>query len=166
MVRELEVEGWGSFLEVQESSGEIIPSKPHPCYRCRRPQTPCKAGIEEDDAGDPARPSIEIGLCGESAQPPPQRFSVFAPLSEMDSEDVRLIEAVGSVSVRPLPDVRGDKQAWLTWAISQPGPTLATDCWIFWLKNVAFEGAGGSALPGSRPKRFLWHFIACLLFQP
>ncbi|CAE7249929.1 unnamed protein product, partial [Symbiodinium necroappetens] len=39
VVRELEVEGWGSFLEAQ-------------------------AGIEEDDAGDPARPSIEIGLCG------------------------------------------------------------------------------------------------------
>ena len=55
-IRELEVEGWGSYLEAQDASGEIIPSKPHTCYRCRRPQTPCKAGVEDDDVGDPARP--------------------------------------------------------------------------------------------------------------
>ena len=138
VVRELEVEGWESFLEAQDATGEIIPSKPHPCYRCRRPQTPCKAGVEEDDAGDPARPSVEIGLSGVTAQPPPQRFSLFVPLSEMDSEVVRTLGAADSVSVRPLPDVQSGH--WLTWAISQPGPTLASDCWILWLKNVTLEG--------------------------
>ena len=85
VVRELEVDGWGSFLETQETTGDIIPSKPHPCYPCRRPQTPCKAGVEEDDAGDPARPSIDIGLCGVSAQTSPQRFSLFVPVPEMDA---------------------------------------------------------------------------------
>ena len=35
VVRELEVDGWGSFLEAQDATGDIIPSKPHPCYRCR-----------------------------------------------------------------------------------------------------------------------------------
>ena len=58
VMRDLEVDGWGSFLEAQDATGEIIPSKPHPCYRCRRPQTPCKAGVDEDDAGDPARPVV------------------------------------------------------------------------------------------------------------
>ena len=77
VIRELEVDGWGSFLEAQDAVGDIIPSKPHPCYRCRRPQTPCKAGVEEDDAGDPARPSVEIGLCGGTAQPSPRQFSLF-----------------------------------------------------------------------------------------
>ena len=146
VVRELEVEGWGSFLEAQDASGEIIPSKPHPCYRCRRPQTPCKAGVEEDDAGDPARPSVDTGLCGVTAQPAPQRFSLFVPLHDMDSEVVRTLGAADSVSVRPLPDVQSGHQAWRTWAISQPGPTLASDCWILWLKNATLEEAGGSAL--------------------
>ena len=133
VVRELEVEGWGSFLEAQDASGEIIPSKPHPCYRCR------KAGVEEDDAGDPARPSVDTGLCGVTAQPAPQRFSLFVPLREMDSEVVRTLGAADSVSVRPLPDVQSGHQAWLTWAISQPGPTLASDCWILRLKNATLS---------------------------
>ena len=146
VVRELEVDGWGSFLEVQDATGDIIPSKPHPCYRCRRPQTPCKAGVEEDDAGDPARPSVEIGLCGVTAQPSPRRFSLFVPVPEMDSEVVRTLGAENSVSVRPLPDAQSGQHAWLTWAISQPGPTLASDCWVLWLKNVTLEGVSGSAL--------------------
>ena len=146
VIRELEVDGWGSFLETQEATGEIIPSKPHPCYRCRRPQTPCKAGVEEDDAGDPARPSIDIGLCGVSAPDPPQRFSLFVPVPEMDSEMVQTLSEEDSVSVRPLPDAQSGQPAWLTWAISQPGPTLASDCWVLWLKNITFEGVGGSAL--------------------
>ena len=50
------------------------------------------------------------------------------------------------MSVRPLPDAQSGQQAWLTWAISQPRPTLASDCWVLWLKNIAFEGVGGSAL--------------------
>ena len=138
------VEGWGGFLETQEAIGEIIPSKPHPRYRCRRPQTPCKAGIEEDDAGDPARPSAELGSCGVTARPSPRRFSLFVSSSEMDSEVARTFGARGQVSVRPLPDLHGRRQAWGTWAISQPGPTLPSDCWILWL-------------PGSHPKWFLWH---------
>ena len=146
VVRELEVDGWGSFLETQDATGEIIPSKPHPCYRCRRPQTPCKAGVEEDDAGDPARPSIDIGLGGVSAQTPPHRFSLFVPIPEMDSEVVQTLSEESSVSVRPLPDAQSGQQAWLTWAISQPGPTLASDCWVLWLKNITFEGVGGSTL--------------------
>ena len=146
VVRELEVNGWGSFLETQDATGDIIPSKPHPCYRCRRPQTPCKAGVEEDDAGDPARPSVEIGLCGATAQSSPQRFSLFVPVSEMDSEVVQTLGAEDSVSVRPLPDAQSGQQAWRIWTISQPGPTLASDCWVMWLKNVSLEGAGGSAL--------------------
>ena len=157
VVRELEVDGWGSFLEVQDATGGIIPSKPHPCYRCRRPQTPCKAGVEEDDAGDPARPSVEIGLCGATAQSFPQRFSLFVPLSDMDSEVVQTLGAEDSVSVRPLPDAQSGQQAWLTWAISQPGPTLASDCWVLWLKNVTLEGVGGSALLeclGAAPSSF------------
>ena len=110
VIRELEVDGWGNFLETQEATGEIIPSKPHPCYRCRRPQTPCKAGVEEDDAGDPARPSIDIGLCGVSAQDSPQRFSLFVPVPEMDSEVVRALSKGDSVSVRPLPDAQSGKK--------------------------------------------------------
>ena len=146
VIRELEVDGWGSFLEAQDASGDIIPSKPHPCYRCRRPQTPCKAGVEEDDAGDPARPSVDISLCGGTAHSSPRRFSLFVPVSEMDSEVVRALGAEDTVTVRPLPDAQSGQHAWCTWAISQPGPTLASDCWVLWLKSVTFEGAGGPAL--------------------
>ena len=51
--------------------------------------------------------ALELGLCGATAQPPPRRFSLFVPLSEMDSEVIRTLRAVGPVSVRPLPDVQG-----------------------------------------------------------
>ena len=50
------------------------------------------------------------------------------------------------MTVRPLPDAQSGQHAWCTWAISQPGPTLASDCWVLWLKNVMFEGASGPAL--------------------
>ena len=146
VIRELEVDGWGSFLEAQDAIGDIIPSKPHPCYRCRRPQTPCKAGVEEDDAGDPARPSVDISLCGGTAHSSTRRFSLFVPVPEMDSEVVRTLGAENTVTVRPLPDAQSGQHAWCTWAISQPGPTLASDCWVLWLKNVIFEGASGPAL--------------------
>ena len=64
----------------------------------------------------------------------------------MDSEVVQTLSEESSVSVRPLPDAQSGQQAWLTWAISQPGPTLASDCWVLWLKNITFEGVGGSTL--------------------
>ena len=146
VIRELEVDGWGSFLEAQDAIGDIIPSKPHPCYRCRRPQTPCKAGVEEDDAGDPARPSVDISSCSGTAHSSPRQFSLFVPVPEMDSEVVRTLGSEDAVTVRPLPDAQSGQHAWCTWAISQPGPTLASDCWVLWLKNVTLEGASGPAL--------------------
>ena len=61
VVRELDATGWGAYLEAHDADaeGDIVPSKPHPCYRCRRPQTPHKARQALDDVGDPARPAPE-----------------------------------------------------------------------------------------------------------
>ena len=101
VIRELEVDGWGSFLEAQDAIGDIIPSKPHPCYRCRRPQTPCKAGVEEDDAWVPARPSVDISLCGGTAHSSPRQFSLFVPVPEMDSEVVRTFGQMLRVASTP-----------------------------------------------------------------
>ena len=33
--RDIEASGWGAYLESQDAEGDIVPSKPHPCYRCR-----------------------------------------------------------------------------------------------------------------------------------
>ena len=39
--RELRASGWVDHLETQEGYGELRSSRPHPCYRCCQPQTPC-----------------------------------------------------------------------------------------------------------------------------
>eukprot|EP00439_Symbiodinium_sp_Y106_P045821 s1525_g5.t2 len=33
--RDIEASGWGAYLESQDAEGDIVPSKPLPCYRCR-----------------------------------------------------------------------------------------------------------------------------------
>ena len=56
VVRDLEVCGWASYLEQGDGFGTMMLSKQHPCYRCRMPQTPCRAGDAPVDAPawDPA----------------------------------------------------------------------------------------------------------------
>ena len=57
VVRDLEVCGWASYLEQGDGFGTMTLSKQHPCYRCRMPQTPCRAGDAPVDAPawDPAK---------------------------------------------------------------------------------------------------------------
>ena len=50
-VRDIEAQGWASFLERSEGVGVPMLSKQHPCHRCRQPQTPCRAG-EGDPVAD------------------------------------------------------------------------------------------------------------------
>ena len=57
VVRDLTASGWESGLEAGLHQKELRSSRPHPCYRCRQPQPPCKAGERvEDLEWDPADP--------------------------------------------------------------------------------------------------------------
>ncbi|CAE7230388.1 GLT8D1, partial [Symbiodinium necroappetens] len=69
VIRELEVEGWGGFLETQ-------------------------AGVEEDDAGDPARPPAELGDSGlPEAEPSPQPAAPHPPSLGVGGSMPKLAEA-------------------------------------------------------------------------
>ena len=82
VARDIEAHGWASFLERGEGVGVPMVSKQHPCYRCRQPQTPCRAGegdpVADRPDWDPAdvpdlpyttrlqdRPSFKHGLIGQ-----------------------------------------------------------------------------------------------------
>ena len=61
LVREVDAQGWAVFLDRADLLGELLPSRPAPCARCHRPQTPCRVGLPQSDAvgpgslADPAR---------------------------------------------------------------------------------------------------------------
>ena len=73
VVRDIEAQGWASFLEHGEGVGVPMVSKQRPCYWCCQPQTPCRAGegdpVADRPAWDPAdvqdRPSFKHGLIGQ-----------------------------------------------------------------------------------------------------
>ena len=63
LVREVEAQGWGPFLDRTDLLRELLPSRPAPCARCHRPQTPCRAGLPHTEASwDPAlSPVLPVG---------------------------------------------------------------------------------------------------------
>ena len=80
VVRDIEAQGWASILEHGDGVGVPMISKQHPCYRCRQPQTPCRAKgdpVTDRPDWDPAdvpdlpstrlqdRPSFRHGLTGQ-----------------------------------------------------------------------------------------------------
>ena len=55
LVREVQADGWPTYLDSMESLGEFLSSKPFPCIRCHRPQTQYKVGLPFSEAPwDPA----------------------------------------------------------------------------------------------------------------
>ena len=50
LVREVQADGWPTYLDSMESLGEFLSSKPSPCIRSHRPQTQYKVGLPASEA--------------------------------------------------------------------------------------------------------------------
>ena len=90
LVREVEAQGWAPFLDRTDLLGELLPSRPAPCARCHRPQTPCRAGLPHTEApwGPALSPVLPVG-------PPLASRPVFK-----QGVHVRLVRWYGATSSR------------------------------------------------------------------